>query len=132
MALPWFRVDSHIGSHPKVLGLLADPSPKRWQAFTSYICAIGWSVDHETDGAIPLIALPFIHGTPATARLLATYRLWTETNQGWQIHNFAERQELAVVTHEKRSAQSKGGKKARCVANHGPNCGCNYEHQGGK
>ena len=92
MALPWFRADSHIGSHDKVLALLADPSPKRWQAFASYICALGWAVDHGTDGAVPKIALPFVHGTPATARLLVTYRMWSETLTGWKMVNFAERQ----------------------------------------
>jgi hypothetical protein len=61
---------------------LADPSPKRWQAAFSYVCAIGWSGDHGTDGRVPAMALPFVHGTTATARLLVTYRLWEESADG--------------------------------------------------
>jgi hypothetical protein len=78
MSLPWVRIDSNIASHDKILQLLADPSAKRWQAAFSYVCAIGWSGDHGTDGRVPAMALPFVHGTTATARLLVTYRLWEE------------------------------------------------------
>lgn len=129
MSLPWFRVDSHIGSHDKVLNLLSIEGAKpadRWQASFSYICAIGWAVDHGTDGKVPKIALPFVHGTPTTARLLVISKLWIEHATGWEIVNFANRQELTIVTDEKRSAQSAGGKAARCRNNHGLECGCNY------
>jgi hypothetical protein len=132
MAMSWFRAETNIGSHDKTLHLLNDPSPKRWQAAFSHVCALGWAVAHETDGAIPRVALPFVHGTPATARLLVVHRFWEETLTGWHIRNFADYQELSVVTDEKRAAQSRGGKVARCKANHGPKCGCNYEHVGGK
>jgi hypothetical protein len=87
MSLPWFRLDSHIGSHDKVLLLFSDPSPKRWQAFSSYVCAMGWSVDHGTDGDIIPAALPFVHGTTVTARLLVKYRMWEESANGWSIES---------------------------------------------
>lgn len=124
MPLPWVRLDTNIGSHDKVLNLLADPSPKRWQAFASYMVALGWAGGHGTDGRIPRAALPFVHGTEATARLLVKYRLWNETTAAWQIVNYDERQETTRVTDAKRAAQSMGGKKARCQTNHGPSCGC--------
>lgn len=122
MSLPWVRLDSHIASHDKILALLADPSPKRWQASFSYVCALGWSGDHGTDGMIPSTALPFVHGTKATARLLVTYRLWEETLTGWQIVNYAARQELAAVTAGKREAKRYAAAKGNCVRHHGTDC----------
>ena len=122
MALPWVRLDSHIGSHDKVLSLLSDPSPKRWQAAFSYCCALGWSGDQGTDGHIPRVALAFIHGNPQTARLLVKYRLWTEATDGWDIVNFLERQELAAITAGKREARRFAAEKANCARWHGPTC----------
>lgn len=122
MPLPWVRLDSHIGSHDKILNLLADPSPKRWQAAFSYVCALGWAGDQGTDGHIPTVALAFVHGTTTTARLLVKYRLWEEALTGWTIVNFLERQELAAVTAGKREASRVAGQKANCVRWHGPAC----------
>ena len=122
MSLPWVRLDSHIGSHDKILQLLADPSPKRWQAAFSYVCALGWAGDQGTDGKIPRVALAFVHGTTVTARLLVTYRLWKETTNGWDIVNYAERQELSVITAGKREARRISAEKANCARWHGPDC----------
>lgn len=132
MTLPWVRLDSHIASHDKILNLLSDPSPKRFQAAFSYCCALGWSGDQGTDGEIPTVALAFVHGTQTTARLLVKYRLWTETLTGYSIVNFIERQELAAVTAGKREAARIAGQKANCVRWHGPKCwvagsGCRHE-----
>lgn len=122
MALPWVRLDSHIASHDKILALLADPSPKRYQAAFSYVCAIGWSGDQGTDGRIPTTALPFVHGNAATARLLVKYQLWDEGLACWTIRNFAERQELAVITAGKREMRRVAAEKGNCVRWHGPTC----------
>lgn len=124
MALPWVRLDANIGSHDKILALASDPSPKRWQALASYMISLAWSGGHGTDGRIPTAALPFVHGTTTTARLLVKHRLWTEETAAWSIVNYDQRQELHIVTESKRVAQSLGGKKARCRTNHGPDCGC--------
>lgn len=122
MALPWVRLDSHIGSHDKILALLSDPSAKRWQAAFSYVAALGWSGDQGTDGAIPQAALPFIHGNATTARLLVKHRLWTEALTGWTIVNFLERQEMAAVTAGKRESRRVAAEKANCARWHGPTC----------
>lgn len=124
MALPWVRLDSNIGSHDKVLQLLSDPSAKRWQAFASYMVALAWAGGQGTDGFVPKVSLPFVHGTEATARLLVKHRLWEEKLTGWQIVNYESRQELNIVAEAKRAAQAAGGRKARCRTNHGPDCGC--------
>ena len=122
MGLPWFRVDSNIASHDKILALLSDPSPAKWQAFTSYICAIGWSSAAGTDGAVPKTALGFVHGTAKTARLLEKYRLWTEATAGFRIVNFDRRQQLSMIAEASSAAKSHAASKANCVRWHGDSC----------
>jgi hypothetical protein len=82
------------------------------------------SGEHGTDGHIPFTALPFIHGTKATAALLVKHGFWEPLPDGWRIHNFAVRQELAVVTAAKKEAQRVGALMANCKRWHGPTCGC--------
>src|SRR6266700_4220422 len=124
MGLPWVRLDSNIASHDKILHLLSDPSPKRWQAAASYMFAMAWSGGQGTDGHIPAAALAMVHGTPQTARLLVAYHLWTEATAGYQIRNYEQRQELMIVSESKRAAQRAGALKANCRRHHGPDCGC--------
>jgi hypothetical protein len=122
MGLSWVRLDANIGSHDKILALLTDPSAKKWQAFASYTTALAWSGGQGTDGFIPQTALSFVHGNTSTARLLVKYRLWEEGLTGWQIVNFAERQELALVTASKAEAKRMAGEKGNCSRWHGPSC----------
>lgn len=125
MGLPWVRLDSNIGQHDKVLALLSDPSPKKWQAFTSYVAGLGWSGGQGTDGRIPVSALPFIHGTTATARLLVKHGLWDELSvTGYAIHNFGERQQSNAVSEALQASKSAGGRKGNCIRHHGKECGC--------
>lgn len=124
MALPWVRLDSNIHSHDKILALLSDPSPKKWQGTAVYMMSIGWSGGHETDGKIPRAALGQIHCTVPVARLLVKYGLWTESVSGWEIVNFSERQQLSTETYIVRKQQKIGGIKGNCVRYHGAECGC--------
>lgn len=124
MPLPWVRLDSNIAAHDKILHLLSDPSPKRWQAAASYMFSLGWSGGTGTDGHIPTAALAFVHGTTTTAKLLVKYHLWEEATAGYQIRNYAHRQELLIVTESKRAAQRAGAVKGNCIRHHGPDCGC--------
>lgn len=122
--LPWVRLDADIASHDKILSLIGDPSAKRWQAAFSYVCSIGWSGGHGTDGHVPNAALPFIHGTTATAGLLQKHGLWVPEPGGSYLRNFSARQELAMVTAAKKEAQRIGGLKGNCERWHGPDCRC--------
>lgn len=124
MALPWVRLDSNIAAHDKILHLLSDPSTKRWQAAASYMFGLGWAGGTGSDGDIPTAALPFIHGTKDTARLLEKYHLWEPITNGWHIRNFEQYQEMLFVTEMKRAAQRAGGIKGNCIKHHGPDCGC--------
>lgn len=123
MALPWVRFDTTTPSHDKILSLCSDPSPKRYQAAFSWSCSIMWAGGAGTDGHIPPAALPMIHGTLTTARLLVTYRLWEETTpHGWNVINFNERQELEAITAMKNEGRRVASEKANCKRWHGPNC----------
>lgn len=122
--LPWVRMDTGLPSHPKMLALLADPSPKRWQAAAAAQFAIEWAGGAGTDGRIPPYALPAIHATRPVAELLVKHGFWTSTGDGWQIRNFAARQELAAVTAAKKEAQRIGSLKGNCTRWHGPDCHC--------
>lgn len=124
MPLPWVRLDSNIASHDKVLNLLSDPSNKKWQAIASYMFALGYCGEHETDGHVPMAALPFVHGNRVTARLLVKYGLWDENGAGWRVRNFEVRQPLKVSIEEVRASRQRAAKKANCVRWHGPSCGC--------
>lgn len=124
MALPWVRMDTNMPNHDKILALIADPSAKRWQAVASYQFSIMWSGGAGTDGRIPAYALGAVHGTQATAKLLVKYGLWVERTGAWEIKNYANRQELDVVSEAKRDARTVAGRKAACIRHHGPDCGC--------
>lgn len=132
MALPWVRLDSNIAAHDKILDLLNDPSPRKWQAVASYMFSIGWSGGQGTDGRIPRAALPMVHGTETTARLLCKYRLWEARTADWLIVNYAERQQLDAITAGKAEARRVAAEKANCTRWHGPLCwsakhGCSRE-----
>jgi hypothetical protein len=124
MPLPWVRLDANVSSHDKVLSLLSDPSPKKWQAMSSYFFALGWAGGQGTDGFVPIAALPFVHGTQQTARLLVKHQMWDEGLTGWTIRNYADRQQTSRVTDAIKTAQSQGAKRANCERWHGKECGC--------
>lgn len=129
MGLPWVRLDSNIASHDKILALFSDPSPKKWQAFSCYVCGIAWSGGQGTDGFIPRTALPMIHGTAPVARLLEKYGLWDEARVGWNIRNYDRRQQSSATSDLVHSSKQRASIKANCVRWHGADCGCWKESQ---
>jgi hypothetical protein len=124
MGLPWVRLDANIAAHDKILALLSDPSATKWQAVASYMFSTAWSGGAGTDGYVPRTALPFVHGTSATARLLEKYGLWTEAPAGWRIPNFDKRQPLTAAAESVRQTKQKASAKGNCIRHHGPDCGC--------
>lgn len=124
MALPWVRFDTNMPTHDKILALASDPSPKRYQALASYMFSIQWSGGHGTNGRVPTAALPFVHGTAATARLLVKHDLWIERTAAWEIKNFAEYQLLDEVAEEAKKGMRRGSAKGNCRRWHGPDCKC--------
>ena len=124
MGLPWVRLDSNITSHDKVLEVLSSARGKG--AMAVYMFSLAWSGGHSTDGHIPAAALPMIHGTRGDANVLVHCGLWDldADGHGWWIRNYAQRQELSLVTEVKRRAQRLAAVRTNCVRWHGPECGC--------
>jgi hypothetical protein len=122
--MSWVRLDANLPNHDKVLRLLSDPSPKRWQAMTSYVFALAWSGGTGTDGFIPNAALPVIHGTSLTARLLVKHGFWDEATAGYSIRNWQERQPTHAAWTAAGEAKKRASRKGNCVRHHGPDCGC--------
>src|SRR3954469_14183479 len=100
MGLPWVRLDGDIATHDKTLSAVHQRGGKG--AMAVYMFALAWSGAHATDGHIPAAALRLLHGTPADARILTQAGLWETNGDGWNIHNYAQRQELALTTEIKR------------------------------
>lgn len=123
-AMSWVRLDGNLPSHDKTLALLSDPSPKRWQAIASYVFSLSWSGSTGNDGYVPTRALPFVHGTTTTAKLLVKYGFWDEAPAGYRIHNWAERQPSHAAWSAAGEAKKRASRKGNCVRHHGPDCGC--------
>lgn len=125
MALPWVRLDSNIAAHDKILRLLDEkPEALAYRAAFSYVCSLGYAGGHGTDGLIQFTAVAFVHGTKRTAALLVKHFLWEPTPLGWQIRNFATRQQSAATTQAIKNAQRAGALKGNCTRWHGPTCNC--------
>lgn len=124
MSLPWVRLDANIASHDKTLAAMGQRGGK--SAMAVYCFGLAWSGGHSTDGHIPRAALPMLHGTPADALILERVGLWDADpdGNGWWIHNYAQRQELALVTELKRRSQRLAALRTNCIRWHGPDCGC--------
>ncbi len=99
--LPWVRLDSNVGTNMKIARLLKQRDGSK--AFTMYVCALGWSGGHGTDGQLPVEAFPFIHGSEKLAELLIEAGLLDRDHDGYAIRNYAERQELQEVTEWKQA-----------------------------
>jgi hypothetical protein len=113
MGLPWFRADTNLPTHDKILELLGKGPKGKGAAFV-YVCSIAHSVGHGTDGFIARAALPFIHASTLEARLLAEVRLWEVVEGGWQIKNFGTRQLIGAM---QQAAQEERSESARKSAN---------------
>jgi hypothetical protein len=115
MGLPWFRADTNLPTHDKILELLGK-SPKGKGAAFVYVCSLAYAAGHDTSGFIARAALPFVHGTAIEARLLAEVRLWDVVEGGWQIRNWGTRQLVgaeAQAIHESAVANGRRGGQAK-------------------
>jgi hypothetical protein len=110
MSLPWFRVDTNLPTHDKILDLLGR-SPKGKGAAFVYVCSMAYAAGHDTSGFIARAALPFVHGTPADARLLAESRLCEVVEGGWQIRNWGTRNLTGASQQAISDVRSKAGKE---------------------
>lgn len=112
--LPWVRIDSDLAQNPKVADLVAEYGARGKAAAFVFVCAIGYAAAHNTDGAIRKAMLPFVHGTPADARILVEAGLWDVAEKGWCITRYAEHQPTMATREAEAKARQE---KARNAAN---------------
>ena len=110
MPLPWVRLDTSFASNPKLLAMLHEKDGHR-AAFV-YLCGMGYSGAHGTDGFLPGECLPFIHGRQAEAERLVRHGFWRPQPGGWLIHDWAVYQESNSETQARR-ARAQAGAMAR-------------------
>lgn len=109
MGLPWIRLDTTIGDHPKILELIED---KAFQAAFMHVMAMTYCGKHGTDGFVPRSALPFIHGRAVDAKRLVAVGLWEESKGGWLINGWDEYQ-LSDDAAKKRRERAQKAAAAR-------------------
>jgi|SRR5215469_12549018 len=110
MPLPWVRLDTSFPSNPKLLAMLTEKDGHR-AAFV-YLCALGYSGAHGTDGFIPREALLHIHGRTSDTERLVRHGFWWPQPGGWLIHGWDEFQESNDETKQRR-ARAQAGAAAR-------------------
>jgi hypothetical protein len=115
MELTWFRADTSFAVHDKITALVENFGAKGKQAGFVYMCALGHSVGHGTDGLIKRTTLKWVHGTAGDASILVQAELWETDPDGWRIKNFGTRQIVGatqqIIAEQKAAAGKKGADK---------------------
>ena len=101
MPLPWVRLDTSFASNPKLLAMLLEKDGHR--AGLVYLCSLGYSGAHGTDGFLPRECLPFIHARTSDAERLVKHGFWRQQPGGWLIHGWDEFQESTTETQGRRA-----------------------------
>jgi hypothetical protein len=104
----WVRLDDQFPIHRKV-GALSD------QAFRLHVEAICWCARHLTDGVVSRDDLPQVTRIAKSERYaaeLVARGCWSETDSGWEIHEYLTYQQSrskVLQTREVRTAAGKAG-----------------------
>lgn len=118
--MPWVRLDEDFAEHPKVV--TAGPL-----AMAMHVAGLCYANRNSTDGRIPrpiakrLIDLDdFTQSWEDVVADLLTAGMWTETEQGFEIHDYLEYQPSKADVeakradlHAKRAAAGRKGAEAR-------------------
>jgi hypothetical protein len=95
---PHVRVHTKITTHPKLAALgLAE--------IGLWVLALAWCGEHETDGRIPRNVVRLLAARPRSRVVVATLveaGVWTEAEDGYQIHDFAQWQEVRADKDARR------------------------------
>jgi hypothetical protein len=123
VTLPWFRADTNLPTHDKIIDLVGNGQKGKAAGFV-YFTALAMSVGNESDGVIKKAMLPWVHGTTADANLLVDCGLWVAVDGGWRIRNYGTRQVVGASEQVKaeeisavRSAAGKTGASNRWKGN---------------
>lgn len=126
--MAWARVDDGWWSHPKVLGLSLE-SRGLWITALSWSCA-------QRKSRVPHHLARMVGATEDQTAELVDAGLWRETEGGWEIHDWAEYQDLSLS--EKRARAGRKGAEKRWqtdsndIANIAPDQGEQDDPEDGK
>lgn len=109
--LPWFRSDTNVPTHDKILDLIGAHGAKGKQAGFVYWMSMCHAAGHGTDGVIKRSALPFVHATSGDARLLVMAGLWEVIEGGYRIKNWGNRNVVGAMQQALSDVRSEAGKK---------------------
>lgn len=110
MGLPWFRMDTNISSHDKILTLVEHGSRGKAAGFV-YAMSMAYAQGHGTNGVIKKAALPWVHATKADVNLLVMCELWEVVEGGYRIKNFGNKNVVGAVQQAISDARSAAGSK---------------------
>lgn len=99
--MPWFKVDDNLALHPKVL-------KAGNAAMGLWVRAGAWSSSQLTDGYIPAEIITVLGGKRADATKLVNAGLWEQTGDGYQFHDWLERNPSAETVRQGRDAMTGG------------------------
>jgi hypothetical protein len=100
--MSWAKIDDGWWCHRKTMGLpLASAG--------LYALALSWSCAQRSP-IVPTTFLPMVGGTDADASPLVERGSWHVVDGGWEIHDWAEYQELSV-SEKRAEAGRKGGSR---------------------
>jgi len=98
--MSWALIDDNVPTHPKFLE--AGPA-----ACWLWVCGVVYARKHHTNGAIPRKAISLL-GVPSPRALiqrLVAVRLWDETADGWQVHDYQQQYGDDVEAKAKKEAE---------------------------
>lgn len=101
--MAWARVDDGWWSHPKVLGLSLE-SRGLWITALSWSCA-------QRKSRVPTHLVRMVGASEAQVDELVDAGLWRPIEGGWEIHDWAEYQDLSLS--EKRARAGRKGAESR-------------------
>ena len=98
--MTWFRVDDGFSDHAKVHAL---QDSKHWKgAIALWTLAGSWCAKHEKDGLVPAATVRRLGFVAAEADALVTCGLWGKAEDGYQFHQWQERNPLRAELDAKR------------------------------
>lgn len=105
--MAWFKVDDQLAFHPKVLAA-GNAAMGLW------VRAGAWSSAQLTDGHIPAGILAVLGAKKAEAERLVTAGLWAKNGDGYQFHQWEERNPRRTEVERARTSRS----EKAILANH--------------
>lgn len=111
--MPWFKMDDGFYDHPKVCEL--EDSAHFGDAIALWTLAGCWSSKHLTDGAVPGRRVRKLGFKPVHAQALVSVGLWSETDDGYQFHDWTDHQPSRADVEAKRESERKRKRKPKGV-----------------